>query len=63
MPVGMTMANLQIGNTTQTRVSTRRRILAGMTGNLLEWYDFALYSTFAGLFAHLFSPAKTLSVR
>lgn len=28
-----------------------------MTGNMLEWYDFALYSTFAGLFAKLFFPS------
>ena len=33
------------------------RVLAGMTGNILEWYDFALYSTFAGLFGRLFFPA------
>ena len=33
------------------------RIVAGMTGNILEWYDFALYSTFAGLFGRLFFPA------
>ena len=33
------------------------RVLAGMSGNILEWYDFALYSTFAGLFGRLFFPA------
>jgi MHS family proline/betaine transporter-like MFS transporter len=41
--------------------SSRRRsaILAGVIGNVLEWYDFAVYGYFVPIISQLFFPAKT----
>lgn len=39
-------------------MSAPKRVVAAMAGNILEWYDFALYSAFAGLFGRLFFPAQ-----
>ncbi len=33
-------------------------ILAGIAGNVLEWYDFAIYGFFAPIFAELFFPSS-----
>lgn len=35
----------------------RHRIMAGFIGNVLEWYDFALYGYLAGVIAPIFFPA------
>lgn len=48
----------------QARVSmpaTRRRaaIVAGVIGNVLEWYDFAVYGYFVPIISQLFFPART----
>src|SRR5262245_8044098 len=32
-------------------------ILAGLAGNVMEWYDFCVYGYFAGIIGHLFFPA------
>src|SRR5882672_5443642 len=37
---------------------TRRTIAAGMIGNLLEWYDFAIYGYFAATIGRVFFPAQ-----
>jgi MHS family proline/betaine transporter-like MFS transporter len=37
--------------------SLKRTLLAGAIGNVLEWYDFALYGYFAPVFAVLFFPS------
>jgi MFS transporter, MHS family, proline/betaine transporter len=37
---------------------TRRAILAGMIGNVMEWYDFAVYGYFAGIIGQHFFPAE-----
>jgi MHS family proline/betaine transporter-like MFS transporter len=34
-------------------------IIPGISGNVLEWYDFCLYGYFASEFARLFFPAQT----
>jgi hypothetical protein len=34
-----------------------RNVIAGCVGNVLEWYDFALYGFFAPIIAKLFFPA------
>jgi MHS family proline/betaine transporter-like MFS transporter len=34
----------------------RHRIMAGFVGNVLEWYDFALYGYLAGIIAPVFFP-------
>jgi MHS family proline/betaine transporter-like MFS transporter len=38
--------------------STRRAILAGVIGNLMEWYDFAVYGYFAAILGRQFFPAE-----
>jgi MFS transporter, MHS family, proline/betaine transporter len=35
---------------------TRRVIAAGMIGNVLEWYDFAIYGYFASQIGRQFFP-------
>src|SRR5262247_1620340 len=45
-----------------TAPATKRTILAGAIGNVLEWYDFALYGYFAPVFATLFFPSNSSSV-
>jgi MHS family proline/betaine transporter-like MFS transporter len=35
---------------------TRRVIAAGMIGNVLEWYDFAIYGYFASAIGRQFFP-------
>ncbi len=37
---------------------TRRAIAAGMIGNVLEWYDFAIYGFFAVSIGHHFFPSQ-----
>ncbi|WP_206378127.1 MFS transporter [Sneathiella limimaris] len=36
--------------------SARHRIMAGFIGNVIEWYDFALYGYLAGVLAPVFFP-------
>src|SRR5262245_20459142 len=40
-----------------TPVAVRRGILAGVVGNMLEWYDFALFGFFATQIGYHFFPA------
>src|SRR5262245_58677618 len=39
-------------------VSVRRGVLAGVAGNILEWYDFALFGFFAQQIGAHFFPAQ-----
>ena len=41
-----------------SRSSTARVIGAGVIGNLLEWYDFAIYGLFAAQIGHTFFPTE-----
>lgn len=43
-------------------LSRRRIILAGLIGNVMEWYDFAVYGYFAGVIGHKFFPSDNPSV-
>jgi hypothetical protein len=50
-----------------TSAQTRRVIAAGVIGNVLEWYDFAIYGYFASAIGRQFFPhedavAQLLSV-
>lgn len=47
---------------TSTRGFDRRTLMAGAIGNVLEWYDFALYGYFAPVFAAMFFPSDQPSV-
>jgi hypothetical protein len=40
--------------------ASRRALLAGSVGNLVEWYDFALYGAFATVIAATFFPDAAL---
>ena len=40
----------------------RKTVLAGAIGNVMEWYDFALYGYFAPVFAVLFFPSADPSL-
>jgi MHS family proline/betaine transporter-like MFS transporter len=41
------------------RQSAARTALAGLIGNVLEWFDFAVYGYFAGAIGKLFFPASS----
>src|ERR1700722_12366626 len=43
----------------QTASQRRTAILAGVIGNVLEWYDFAVYGYFVPVISRLFFPATT----
>ncbi len=47
---------------TPTTPVMKRTLLAGAVGNVLEWYDFALYGYFAPVFAVLFFPSDSPSI-
>ena len=40
------------------QTSTRRIIAAGAIGNILEWYDFAVYGYFAASIGRAFFPKE-----
>lgn len=40
----------------------RKVIAAGVTGNVLEWYDFAVYGFFAPIIGRLFFPSDDPTV-
>ncbi len=42
--------------------SSRRIIFAGLVGNVMEWYDFAVYGYFAVVIGHRFFPSDDPSV-
>lgn len=42
--------------------SHARIVAAGLVGNVLEWYDFAIYGYFASIIGHLFFPSADPSV-
>ena len=42
---------------------TRRKVIAaGVTGNVLEWYDFAVYGFYAPIIGKLFFPSDDPTV-
>lgn len=47
---------------TSTPPFQKKTLLAGAIGNVLEWYDFALYGYFAPVLASLFFPSEQPSV-
>ena len=49
-------------NPTLPNLSQRRIILAGLVGNVMEWYDFAVYGFFASVIGHQFFPSDNSTV-
>src|ERR1700751_5680898 len=45
-------------STDQKEVLRRRVIIAGIVGNALEWYDFAVYGYFAAIIGKHFFPSR-----
>ena len=39
--------------------SRGRLVVAGIVGNVMEWYDFAVFGYFAVTLGHLFFPADS----
>jgi len=50
------MSNQTSTQQTMTKISPRKILLPAVIGNILEWYDFALYGYFATIIAKLFFP-------
>ena len=48
--------------TESSAASQRRIILAGLIGNVMEWYDFAVYGYFATVIGHQFFPSDNPAV-
>lgn len=46
----------------QEQVSSRRTVLAGVIGNVLEWYDFSIYGFFAAIIATQYFPSDDPTV-
>ena len=49
-------------NNTLPKPSQGRIILAGLVGNVMEWYDFAVYGFFASVIGHQFFPSDSPTV-
>lgn len=43
----------------ETGEHTKSTLMAGVIGNVMEWYDFALYGYFAPIFSALFFPSES----
>ena len=52
-----------MSNATGTKQSTLRTALAGLIGNVLEWFDFAVYGYFASNIGHQFFPKSDPAVQ
>jgi len=50
-------AGIEVGGVSATPWTLRRVVTAGVIGNVLEWYDFAVYGFFAPILAAKFFPA------
>lgn len=46
----------------ELRSAERRTVIAGLAGNVMEWYDFGVYGFFAEAIGHQFFPAHDPSV-
>lgn len=42
----------------ETRAAERRTVIAGLAGNVMEWYDFGVYGFFAAAIGSQFFPAE-----
>ena len=42
----------------KTLVGKRRAIIAGVAGNVMEWYDFSVFGYFSAKIGHHFFPTQ-----
>ena len=61
-PVNRTLMNDRISKVPDKSRALRTTVLAGAIGNVLEWYDFALFGYFAPVLSGLFFPASDPSL-
>ena len=54
----MTLPSLSVGSVAHASSTRRRAVIAGIAGNVMEWYDFAVYGYFASVIGREFFPAK-----
>ena len=54
----MTLPSRSVGTVAHASSTRRRTIIAGVAGNVMEWYDFAVYGYFATVIGSQFFPAK-----
>jgi len=54
----MTLSSPGVGSVADAVPMRRRAIIAGIAGNVLEWYDFAVYGYFATVIGSQFFPSK-----
>jgi MHS family proline/betaine transporter-like MFS transporter len=54
----MTLPSPSVESVADAASTRRRAIIAGIAGNVMEWYDFAVYGYFATVIGSLFFPAK-----
>src|SRR6202030_461293 len=57
----MILAEEEIVGEIGARTSQRRLAIAGMAGNILEWYDFSIYGFFAYAIGQNFFPSHSKS--
>ena len=58
----MSVADLTDQSQTRTKeyqgpAHDKKSVIGGMIGNIMEWYDFALYGFFAPVISQLFFPS------
>src|SRR5882762_6287643 len=56
---GVKLAEKEIVSELRPRTSQRRLAIAGMAGNILEWYDFSIYGFFAYAIGNNFFPSHS----
>jgi MHS family proline/betaine transporter-like MFS transporter len=61
-PIGAAIAQTAAHITHEIRAAERRIVLAGLAGNVMEWYDFGTYGFFAATIGQQFFPAHDPAV-
>lgn len=60
--IGAEIARTADAMNKELRAAERRIVLAGLAGNVMEWYDFGTYGYFAAVIGKLFFPAHDPAV-
>ena len=60
--IGAAIARTAEEKTKEIRAAERRIVMAGLAGNVMEWYDFGTYGYFAAVLGKLFFPAHDATV-
>ena len=60
--IGAEIARTALAMNAKIRAAERRIVIAGLAGNVMEWYDFGTYGFFAATIGTLFFPAHNPTV-